>query len=144
MHANELQQLLDESPVHRSLRLRVIDSTDASVTLECVSSVEHVGADGSPYLHGGVVATVLDTAATFALIQATGTDWSTVDLRLDYLRPAPAGSLCATGTAVQVGRRLGRATAQLTDTSSGRVLGTAAGTFARTAPQPNEDDERND
>jgi len=136
MHADELQRLIDASPVHRSLRLRVVDADDAAVTLHAETGAEHAGEDAGEFLHGGVVATLLDTAATFALIQATGTDWGTVDLRVDFLRPAPAGRLLAAGTAVQVGRRLGRATAQLTDPASGRVVASAAGTFARTAPVP--------
>jgi uncharacterized protein (TIGR00369 family) len=131
MHAEDLQRTIDASPVHRGLRLRVTRSGPADITLEAEPRPEHAGEEGGRYLHGGVVATVLDTAATFALIQSTGTDWNTVDLRIDFLRPAPVGLLVAAATAVHVGRRLGRATAELTEPSSGRLLATAAGTFAR-------------
>jgi hypothetical protein len=34
------------------------------------------------------------------------------------------------------GRRLGRASAELTDPSTARLLASAVGTFARTAPAP--------
>lgn len=135
MHPDDLQRLIDASPVHRGLRLRVTSADEKRVCLEGETGPEHVGEDGSGYLHGGVVATLLDTAATFALIQATGVDWGTVDLRIDFVRPAPAGPLVASSGATQVGRRLGRANAELTDPATGRLLASAVGTFVRTAPQ---------
>jgi uncharacterized protein (TIGR00369 family) len=131
MRADELQRLLDASPVHRALRLRVVRADDASVQLAAEPGPEHTGEEGSPFLHGGVVATLLDTAATFALIQATGVDWGTADLRVDFLRPVPAGVLHADATAVHVGRRLGRASAELRDPSTARLLASAVGTFVR-------------
>ena len=123
--------MLDASPVHRALRLRVARADDAGVRIVAEAGPEHTGEDGSQFLHGGVVATLLDTAATFALIQATGVDWGTADLRVDFVRPAPAGTLHADATAVHVGRRLGRASAELSDPSAARLLATATGTFVR-------------
>jgi uncharacterized protein (TIGR00369 family) len=136
MDPDELQNLLDTSPVHRGLRLVVSSAGKTRVRLAAQTGPEHAGEDGSRYLHGGVIATLLDTAATFALIGATGADWGTVDLRVDFVRPAPAGQLLADATAVQVGRRLGRASAELTDPATGRLLASAVGTFVRTAPVP--------
>jgi uncharacterized protein (TIGR00369 family) len=131
MRPDELQRMLDASPVHRALRLRVVRADDTGVRLAAEAGPEHTGEDGGQFLHGGVVATLLDTAATFALIQATGVDWGTVDLRVDFVRPAPAGALYADATAVHAGRRLGRASAQLSDPSTTRLLATATGTFVR-------------
>jgi uncharacterized protein (TIGR00369 family) len=136
MRPDELQSLLDTSPVHRGLRLRVTSADKTRIRLEAQTGPEHAGEDGSQYVHGGVIATLLDTTATFALIDATGADWGTVDLRVDFVRPAPAGQLLADATAVQVGRRLGRARAELTDPATGRLLASAVGTFVRTAPAP--------
>jgi uncharacterized protein (TIGR00369 family) len=134
MQASDLQQLLDATPVHRALRLRVAEGGDRDIVLRAETGPEHLAEDGADYLHGGVVATVLDTTATFALIGATGTDWNTVDLRVDYLRPTPPGELEARGSAIQVGRRLGRARAELFAADSGRLLASATGTFARSEP----------
>lgn len=136
MEASDLQRLLDAAPVHRALRLRIAETGDGGIVLQAEAGPDHLGEDGADYLHGGVVATVLDAAATFALIGATGTDWSTVDLRVDYLRPVPAGPLEARGRAVQIGRRLGRATAELFGADSGQLVACAAGTFTRSAPDP--------
>lgn len=130
MQVSEVQRLLDSTPVHRALGLRVTSVGDDQVVLRAEAGPDHLGEDGGTYLHGGVVATLLDAAATFALIGATGTDWSTVDLRVDYLRPAPAGPLEVRGSAVQIGRRLGRATAELLAAGASPVA-IATGTFAR-------------
>jgi uncharacterized protein (TIGR00369 family) len=132
MLPSELQHLVDVSPVHRRLRLTVITADETGVTCRAEPGAEETGEDNGQFLHGGVVATLLDAAATFALISATGTDWSTVDLRTDFLRPAPAGVLLVSGTAVQAGKRLGRASATVSDPASGRLLATGGGTFAKT------------
>jgi uncharacterized protein (TIGR00369 family) len=140
MQADELQKMLDGTPVHRALRLRLAetvegaDAAEAGIVLRAEPGAEHAGADGLGFLHGGVVATILDTTATFALIHATGTDWNTVDLRVDFVRPAPSGPLEARGSAVQIGRRLGRAKADLYAAGSDRLLASATGTFVRAEP----------
>jgi uncharacterized protein (TIGR00369 family) len=129
MDVDALQRLLDESPVHRGLGLLAV-ATDGGVLLDAGPGPEH-SVGGGAHLHGGVIATILDTAATFALIDATGSDWSTVDLRVDYLRPAPVAALRATGHAVHAGRQLGRARAELCEPETGRRLAEAVGTFVR-------------
>lgn len=135
MPPSDLQALIDGTPVHRALRLRLVGTSSSGLVLQADAGAEHAGADGSQFLHGGVVATVLDSAATFALIAATETDWSTVDLRIDYVRPVPVGVLRVRGTVVHIGRRLGRATAELVAAGSERLLASAAGTFVRAAPE---------
>jgi uncharacterized protein (TIGR00369 family) len=136
MLPSELQHLVDASPVHRRLRLTVMTADETGLTCGAEPDAGETGEDGGQFLHGGVVATLLDAAATFALINATGTDWSTVDLRTDFLRPAAVGALLVSGTVVQAGKRLGRASATVSDATSGRLLATGAGTFVRTGDQP--------
>jgi uncharacterized protein (TIGR00369 family) len=135
MQASDLQRMLDGTPAHRALRLRVTEAAEAGIVLAAEPGAEHASADGIGFLHGGIVATVLDTTATFALIHATGSDWNTVDLRVDFVRPAPAGPLEARGSAVQIGKRLGRARAELYPAGSDRLLASAAGTFVRAEPE---------
>jgi uncharacterized protein (TIGR00369 family) len=135
MQIAELQRLLDQSAVHRALRIHAEQATSEELRFRCQPGQQHAAEDGASFLHGGVIATLLDTAATFALIQASGTDWATVDLRIDYLRPAPCTKLLIKGSAVHVGGRLGRAAAELSE-PDGEILATAAGTFTRLQPFP--------
>jgi len=131
MRVEDLQQLLDTSPLHTALGLKVRLAADELVLHSAPGPAYSI--DGGAFVHGGVIATILDAAATFSLINATGTDWSTVDLRIDYLRSAPVGDLKVTGRAAQVGKRLGRAGAEVTEAGTHRLLASAVGTFVRSA-----------
>ncbi len=129
MESEELQRLVDTSPLHGALRMRA-HVTDDGICFDAEPGPEHSAGEGGS-LHGGVVATLLDAAATFALIASTGIDWSTVDLRVDFLRPAPLAALEVRGHVVRAGRRFGRAKAELADPRSARLLAEAVGTFVR-------------
>jgi uncharacterized protein (TIGR00369 family) len=82
-------------------------------------------------VHGGIVATLLDSALGCA-VQTTldeGVGYTTVSLEVKYLRPIAldAGELRAEATVVHAGRRQATAEARLTD-RAGRVLATATTT----------------
>ena len=79
-------------------------------------------------VHGGILATALDTAACFAAIAAAGVDCSTLDLRCDFLRPALDDEFAVRGTPLRVGRRIAWADAAI-ETLEGRVVAAARGTF---------------
>jgi uncharacterized protein (TIGR00369 family) len=59
-------------------------------------------------VHGGAVASLIDTAAAFAVITQLELNErvTTTDLTIHYLRPANAGRLTATARIVRGGRRL--------------------------------------
>lgn len=58
--------------------------------------------------HGGVVASLIDTAAAFAVVTRLepGERVTTTDLTIHYLRPIMSGRLTATARIVRGGRRL--------------------------------------
>ena len=59
-------------------------------------------------VHGGAVASLIDTAAAFAVVTelAAGERVTTTDLTIHYLRPVSSGRLSATARIVRGGRRL--------------------------------------
>lgn len=79
-------------------------------------------------VHGGALATALDTVAGFAVISVVGADITTVDLRTDFVRPAVDADFRVNGRELRVGRRFGWADADVT-TLDGRVVAAARGTF---------------
>jgi uncharacterized protein (TIGR00369 family) len=79
-------------------------------------------------MHGGGVATLLDSALTYAVIAETGRLWATVDLRVDYLRSVPLGDLEVTATVVHLGTTVSRCRAELRD-ASGRLAAVGIATF---------------
>jgi uncharacterized protein (TIGR00369 family) len=123
----DLQTLCDESPFHRALGLRIERSVEGVILHTSLGSGFAVNGRGTN-AHGGVVASLLDSAATFALIGKTGQDWVTVDLRVDYLRPVRLGELTIQGEVIRAGRSIGRARSGLRD-SEGQLCALATGTF---------------
>jgi uncharacterized protein (TIGR00369 family) len=59
-------------------------------------------------VHGGVIASLVDTAAAFAIITALEPDQTTttVDLTLHYLRPLVSGRVTAEARILRAGRRI--------------------------------------
>jgi acyl-CoA thioesterase len=59
-------------------------------------------------VHGGAVASLIDTAAAFAVVTEleAGERVTTTDLTVHYLRPVSSGRLSATARIVRAGRRL--------------------------------------
>jgi uncharacterized protein (TIGR00369 family) len=123
----DAEQLLVASEVHRRVGLELADWSSEQVGLRfrppAWTRDSAVGA-----VHGGVLATALDTAACFAAIAAAGVDCSTLDLRCDYLRPALDDEFLVSGTPLRAGRRIAWADAAIL-TADGRVVATARGTF---------------
>jgi uncharacterized protein (TIGR00369 family) len=82
-------------------------------------------------VHGGVIATMLDSAAGCAVhsVLAAGEGYTSIDLTTKYLRPisAATGLITATGTVIQRGARTALAQAQLTD-ERGKLLAHATST----------------
>lgn len=62
--------------------------------------------DETAFLHGGALATCVDTVAWAAVASAHGEDWLVVDLRVDFTRLARPVSHRVTGTVRRAGRRL--------------------------------------
>lgn len=71
---------------------------------------ELVGDAARPAVHGGVLSTLIDTAgggACFSALDRAEDRLSTVDLRVDFLRPGGAADLWCQGEVVRMGNRVG-------------------------------------
>lgn len=82
-------------------------------------------------VHGGVISTLLDTAAACAVhtTLAAGEVYTSVDLTVKFLRPVTveSGLLTCEGTVIQRGRRTALGQAQLSD-EAGRLVAHATST----------------
>ena len=84
-------------------------------------------------IHGGVVASVIDIAADFALaVKTDRMGFPTIDLRIDYLRMAADGALSVVARSVKAGRTIGVADVEVSD-ASGRLCAIGRGTYALAA-----------
>jgi uncharacterized protein (TIGR00369 family) len=83
-------------------------------------------------VHGGAIASLIDTATAFAIISLLPPDEhaTTVDLTISYLRPLRNGRAHATARVVRPGRRLIVVSAELVD-DAGKLAATALTTYIK-------------
>lgn len=83
-------------------------------------------------LHGGVTATLIDTAMAFAVITCLdkGEKASTADLNVHYLRPHLDGVVTCIARVVKAGKRLFTVTADVTN-EDGKLIATALSTYSK-------------
>ena len=84
-------------------------------------------------VHGGVIFTLADTAMSMALISTlpTGTPFSTIEAKINYLAPVRSGEIFAEATILQQGRTIAVLEANLynIDGEAQRLIGKVLGTF---------------
>jgi uncharacterized protein (TIGR00369 family) len=120
---------LPTPPVLQMLGVDGFEVEEGRVTVLLTPQEFHYNPLGT--VHGGVLATVLDTATGCAVhsMLPAGVGYTSVDLTTKFLRPVTVGSgqLRCEGTVLSLGRRTALAQATLTD-SAGRLAAHATST----------------
>ncbi|HET9925932.1 MAG TPA: PaaI family thioesterase [Methylomirabilota bacterium] len=124
------------SPFMRFLGLEMIRAEKGVVEIRLPFREEFLRNDGSDWLHGGVVSALADIAGDYAVITETAPGVPTIDMRIDYLRPARRGDLMATGRTVRVGKTVSVADVEIRD-STGTLV--AVGRACYASPRPREE-----
>ncbi|RME20003.1 MAG: thioesterase family protein [Deltaproteobacteria bacterium] len=96
-------------PFNRFLGMRLVTLEQGRAVMELPFRPELIGDPFRPALHGGVISTLLDTcggAAVFTTLTSVDDRTSTVDLRVDYLRPGRQELLRAEARIVRAGNRV--------------------------------------
>lgn len=122
-----LREILDgrlpAPPIARALGFTLEEAEHGRAVFALVPGEEHYNPIGS--VHGGVYATLLDSAAGCAVQSALplGTAYTSIDLNVKFLRPVTvdSGKIRAVGTILNLGRRTALAQAELRD-SDDRLL----------------------
>jgi acyl-CoA thioesterase len=83
-------------------------------------------------VHGGAVASLIDTASAFAVLTQLEPNErvTTTDLTIHYLRPVTAGRLSATARTVRAGRRLFVLSVEVIDDQQ-KLVATAVTTYIK-------------
>ncbi|MFB8027856.1 PaaI family thioesterase [Streptomyces sp. NPDC056465] len=120
---------LAPAPVSEAVGFELDEVEKGRVVFTLVPGEEHYNPIGS--MHGGIYATLLDSAAGCA-VQSTlppGMAYTSLDLTVKFLRrvTVDTGTVRAIGTVVSAGRQTALAQAQLVD-ATGRVLAHATST----------------
>ena len=109
-NAEDLARAFEEYiPFNRLLGMRCLEVEDGFARVELPFRPELVGNPEIPALHGGAISSTLDTTGGLAVWSRARPDdrVSTIDLRVDYLRPGRAEPLIVTAALVRLGNRVG-------------------------------------
>ncbi|HMM37588.1 MULTISPECIES: PaaI family thioesterase [Desulfovibrio] len=98
-------------PFHKMLGIQVVELSEGLARLRIPFRPELVGDPRRPALHGGVISTLVDVCGGFAVWTRCRPEdrIATIDIGVDYLRPAPAADLLAEGRVRLLGNRVGNA-----------------------------------
>lgn len=129
-HLERLSQALDSVPFARFLGIELdeIDAGVATLSFEIKPELKQ----NHGVVHGGAIASLIDSATAFAIISLLPTDEhaTTVDLTISYLRPLTAGRAKAVARVIRSGKRLIVVTAELFD-DRGTLAATALSTYIK-------------
>lgn len=125
-------ELLAGLPHAREIGMRLHRSAGGRSVLSVAYDEKLVGDPESGVLHGGVVTALLDTACGSAVMSMPGKlkGTATLDLRIDYMRPASVGqTVYAAGECYRMTRLIGFARAVAYHDDPSDPIASAAGAF---------------
>jgi uncharacterized protein (TIGR00369 family) len=120
---------LPSSPMASLMGYDLVEVAEGRAVFSCTPAEFHYNPAG--HVHGGFAATVLDSAmgcAVYSTVE-TGSTYTTVELKVNYLRPitVATGPVRGIGTVLHRGRRTAMAEGRLED-AAGRLLAHATTT----------------
>jgi uncharacterized protein (TIGR00369 family) len=135
-----LKHLAEELvPFNKLLGIQVSLLERGKVRLELPYREELIGDPSKPALHGGVISTLADTAGGIVVwsgLDSLSVRVSTIDLRIDYLRPGKLERLIAEAVIVRLGRTVGVTDIRVFHASAeDEVVATGKGVYAIKVPR---------
>lgn len=124
------QRALHSLPFSKLIGMRLISLKldEAQIAIEMRDDLRQP----SGVLHGGVTATLIDTAMAFAVRTRLPADaaTATIDLTVHYLRPHPSGEFVCTAKNVRAGKRIFTVSAEVHN-QEGKMIATGLSTYTR-------------
>ncbi len=126
------QAFIDALPHSRALGMVLEEIGGGRVTLAMAYDPKLIGDPQTGVIHGGAVSALMDTASGAAVMvhPAAPLTTATLDLRIDYMRPAtPGQTLRARAECHHVTRTVAFVRATATDDDESRPVATATSAF---------------
>lgn len=124
------ENALKNVPLARSLGMVLVNLhlDEAAIKMEMRNDLRQP----SGVLHGGVTATLIDTAMAFAVRTRLPIDeaTATIDLTIHYLRPHTTGPFICTAKVLRAGKRIFTVSADVIN-EAGKLIATAISTYTR-------------
>lgn len=128
------KKVLNASPMYCLMQMQVLDAGEGRSRIE-MSAGKHLH---SLYgmLHGGAVATIVDSACGIALgsLLEQGEMCVTVDLRINYISNMKEGTLVGQGRVIHRGRQTGVTEAEISD-EEGNLIAAGMATHLICGPE---------
>ena len=124
----KLQQLISLGPFNKWLNFTVLKAGEDGVEIKAVWRDEWMVNPERRYTHGGILAAIVDVAADYAIAARLGRPVPTIDIRVDYHKPAMPGDITAKGRVVRMGNQFSTAEACLYD-QEGALIASGRGTY---------------
>ncbi len=117
-------------PVATLVGFRMTSMEPGKTVFELAAGPQHANPMGT--LHGGILCDIADAAmgSAYASVLEDGESFTTLELKINFLRPFRSGKLVATGRVVKAGRTIGLAECDVTD-AEGRLIARASSTCMR-------------
>jgi uncharacterized protein (TIGR00369 family) len=133
-------QMIDATPQAAALGLRMVSVEVARGSIEAPWREDLVGDPDTGVIAGGVVTTLLDHTCGLAMATAAGTEpfsTATLDLRIDYMRPAaPRTGVICEAHCYKLTRSVGFVRAEAWDVDRSDLIATAQAAFILNRPNP--------
>ncbi|PON16279.1 PaaI family thioesterase [Candidatus Entotheonella serta] len=127
----DIQRAFDASPFNAFLGVQVVnldyDKSELIVTMPLKPDMER--RPGTRQFHGGPIASFIDSVGDYAIGMMLGGGVPTINLRIDYLKPAVGGSLTGTARVRRAGRTVSVVDIDVTN-EDGSLVAIGRGTYA--------------
>ena len=133
-----LAEMVEGCAFHRWLGVRLKALDAEGVEIELPWREEFSSDPDIHYAHGGVLASLIDLAADYAVAARLGRGVPTIDLHVDYHRPAFPGPLIARASLVKLGGTIGVAEARVCD-EKGALVASGRALFLTRSPDSNKE-----
>jgi uncharacterized protein (TIGR00369 family) len=112
---------LPQPPIARLIGFELVEIGEGRAVIAFEATAEHANPMGT--LHGGVLCDIADAAMgmAYASTLADGETFTTLELKINFLKPVWTGRLHATGRLVKGGRTIGLLECDVTDAKQSLV-----------------------
>lgn len=122
------QERIDVSPFQRWLGLQVTEVGEGKICVTLPWKEELVSNPTPPTVHGGILASLIDLMGLYCVLTTGSISLATVDLRVDYHRPAGTGALRAEAGIIKLGSKVSTAETKVFG-ENGKLVASGRGVY---------------